>query len=107
MKPVVVLSDAAEDLELGRGFYDSRELGIGDCFVDSLLSDIESLRLFHGIHKMDFGFYRMLSSRFPFGIYYCATDMEVTKFTNGHRPEQSRHPSPSNTHEGSEPHAPQ
>ncbi len=77
MKPVVVPSDAAEDLELGRGFYDSQELGIGDCFVDSLLSDIESLRLFHGIHKMDFGFYRMLSSRFPFGIYYCATDMEV------------------------------
>jgi len=58
MKPVFVLSDAAEDLELGKAFYESQEIGIGDYFVDSLLSDIESLRLFHGIHKMDFGFYR-------------------------------------------------
>lgn len=30
MKTVVVYSDAAGDLEEGRDFYDSRELGIGD-----------------------------------------------------------------------------
>ena len=77
MKPVFVLSDAAEDLELGKSFYDSHKMGIGDYFVDSLLSDIESLRLFHGIHKKDFGFYRMLSNRFPFGIYYDVTETEV------------------------------
>ena len=77
MKPVFVLSDAAEDLELGKAFYDSQEIGIGDYFVDSLLSDIESLRLFHGIHKMDFGFYRVLSNRFPFGIYYVVTKTAV------------------------------
>ena len=77
MKPVFVLEDAAEDLELGKAFYDSQDLGIGDYFVDSLLSDIESLRLFHGFHKRDFGFYRMLSHRFPFGIYYDITDTAV------------------------------
>lgn len=77
MKPVFVLLDAAEDLELGKAFYDSQEKGIGDYFVDSLLSDIESLRSFHGIHKMDFGFYRMLSNRFPFGIYYNITKTAV------------------------------
>jgi hypothetical protein len=77
MKPVFVLEDAAEDLELGKAFYDSQDLGIGDYFVDSLLSDIESLRLFHGIHKRDFGFYRMLSNRFPFGIYYELTEAAV------------------------------
>ena len=49
----------------------------GDYFVDSLLSDIESLRLFHGIHKMDFGFHRMLSNRFPFGIYHDLTEASV------------------------------
>ena len=70
MKPVVVLADAARDLELGRDFYDAQQLGIGDYFVDSLLSDLESLRLFHGIHARQFGFHRMLASRFPFGIYY-------------------------------------
>jgi hypothetical protein len=31
MKPVFVLSDAAEDLELGKAFYESQEIGIGDC----------------------------------------------------------------------------
>ena len=62
MKPVFVLLDAAEDLELGKAFYDSQEKGIGDYFVDSLLSDIESLRSFHGIHKMDFGFYRFITT---------------------------------------------
>jgi hypothetical protein len=39
MKPVFFLSDAAEDLELGKVFYESQEIGIGDYFVDSLLSE--------------------------------------------------------------------
>ena len=43
MKSVVVLADAAEDIEFGRDFYDSQEIGIGDYFSDSILSDIESL----------------------------------------------------------------
>ena len=40
---VVVLDEAAEDLEAGKAFYDSREQGIGDYFIDSLLADIDSL----------------------------------------------------------------
>ena len=77
MKSASILSDAAEDLDLGKSFYDSHKIVIGEYFVDSLLSDVESLRLFHGIHKSDFGFYRMLSNRFPFGIYYDVTEKEV------------------------------
>lgn len=80
MKRVIVLADAARDLELGRNFYDAQQLGIGDYFVDSLLSDLESLRLFHGIHSNHFGFQRMLASRFPFGIYYEETETEVRVF---------------------------
>lgn len=80
MKPVVVLAEAARDLELGRDFYDAQQLGIGDYFVDSLLSDLESLRLFHGIHTLHFGFHRLLASRFPFGIYYDETENEVRVF---------------------------
>jgi len=38
--------------------------------LDSLLADIENLRLFSGIHPLYFEFHRMLASRFPFGIYY-------------------------------------
>ena len=33
-------------------------------------SDLDSLILFAGIHQIYFGFHRMLSKRFPFGIYY-------------------------------------
>jgi hypothetical protein len=80
MKSVVVLEDAAEDIELGRDFYDSQQLGIGDYFSDSILSDIESLALFHGIHSKHLGFHRMLASRFPFGIYYDETPSEVQVF---------------------------
>lgn len=77
MKSVIVLSEAAEDLEIGRDFYDSQDIGVGDYFVDSLLSDIESLRLFHGIHPIHFTYHRMLADRFPFGIYYEITDEVV------------------------------
>lgn len=39
-------------------------------FLDSILSDLDSLILFAGVHPIYFGFHRMLSKRFPFGIYY-------------------------------------
>jgi hypothetical protein len=70
MRKIVVLEEAAEDIERGRAFYELQELGIGAYFEDTILSDIESLGLFHGIHSKHFGFHRMLSERFPFGIYY-------------------------------------
>ena len=67
---VVILEDAAEDMDSGRQFYESREPGIGDYFIESILSDLNSLILYAGIHPLRFGFHRMLSKRFPFGIYY-------------------------------------
>jgi len=67
---VVVLQDAAADMEAGREFYESCEAGVGEYFIDSLLSDLDSLVLYAGIHRRHFGLYRMLSRRFPFGIYY-------------------------------------
>ena len=39
---VVVLEDAAEDIELGRRFYESCEAGVGDYFTESILSDLDS-----------------------------------------------------------------
>ncbi|SRR6266498_2219396 len=71
---VVVLEDAAEDLERGRRFYESCEVGVGDYFSESLLSDLDSLVLFAGIHPLYFRFHRMVSKRFPFGIYYEVED---------------------------------
>lgn len=43
---------------------------LGEYFLDSLLSDIDSLQLFAGIHPWHFGYQRLLSKRFPFAIYY-------------------------------------
>ena len=70
IRTVVILEEAARDLDAGKTFYDEKEEGIGLYFVDSLLSDIESLRLISGIHSKRFGFYRLLSKRFPFAVYY-------------------------------------
>ena len=67
---VVVLEDAANDLESAARFYESCAAGVGDYFFDSVLSDLDSLVLFGGIHSIYFQFHRMLSKRFPFGIYY-------------------------------------
>lgn len=70
IKNVLVLEDVAIDLEDGRYFYDKKELGVGDYFWDSLLSDIESLVIYAGIHSRKYGFQRMLAKRFPYAIYY-------------------------------------
>ena len=67
---VVILEDAAEDLESGAQFYESCATGVGDYFLDSILSDLDSLVLFAGIHPIYFELPRMLSKRFLFGIYY-------------------------------------
>jgi hypothetical protein len=67
---IVVLDDALGDLVDGYRFYEQQERGIGDYFLACLYSDIEALRLYAGIHQKAFGFYRSLSKRFPFVIYY-------------------------------------
>ena len=57
-------------MESGRRFYESREPGVGDYSIESILSDLSSLGLYSGIHPVHLGLHRMLSKRFPFGIYY-------------------------------------
>lgn len=70
IKQIQVLSDAENDLEEGRVFYDNQQQGIGEYFWDSLLSDIESLIIYAGAHSKEYGYYRMSSKRFPYSIYY-------------------------------------
>ena len=65
-----VLSLAEADLLDGFRFYERQSSGVGWYFLEALNSDIESLRLYAGIHRRVFGYHRMLSKRFPFGIYY-------------------------------------
>lgn len=65
-----LLAEAERDLETGADFYESQKEGLGAYFQECLSSDIESLRLYAGIHEQFRGFYRSLSKRFPFSIYY-------------------------------------
>ena len=67
---IEILRSAIADLEEGKHFDDAQEPGIGEYFQDCLFSDIESLVLYGGIHRMVFGFHRSLSKRFPYAIYY-------------------------------------
>lgn len=72
--------DAAEcDLAEGRDFYEKQRAGLGTYFLDTLFSDIDSLQLYAGIHRIFFGkYHRLLSRRFPFAIYYTLSGDTVT-----------------------------
>lgn len=66
-----ILDAARDDLIEGFHFYEDKEAGLGDYFLVNLYSDIESLKVFGGIHRKAFcGYHRALSKRFPFAIYY-------------------------------------
>lgn len=67
---VRILQSAFTDLDEGAAFYDEQQPGVGGYFVDSLLSDIDSLALYGGIHRVIRNYYRALSKRFPYAIYY-------------------------------------
>ena len=67
---IEILDAAREDLVEGGNFYERRETGLGDYFLDCLFSDVESLILFAGVHPIFYGLHRSLSKRFPFAIYY-------------------------------------
>jgi len=77
MRRIVLLAEAAEDLEQAREFYDKQQAGVGEYCVSSLLADLERLALYHGIHGRHHDCFRMLASRFPFGIYYLETERET------------------------------
>ena len=67
---VRILDEAEQDLFDGFRLYEMQDEGLGDYFLDSLFSDIDSLHLYAGIHSVHFGYYRLLSKRFPFAVYY-------------------------------------
>lgn len=72
-----LLESAQEDLLRGYLFYEGQRSGVGDYFVDALTAEIDSLVLYAGIHPIRNGHHRMLSSKFPFAIYYKISGDEV------------------------------
>jgi len=67
---IEILERAEDDLFEGYLFYEEQLAGLGAYFLESLYSDIDSLRLYAGVHRKAYGHYhRMLSKRFPFAVY--------------------------------------
>ena len=71
MHSVRISASAERDLLIGFEFYEIQATGLGQYFLDSLFSDIDSLALHAGIHPKPLaGLHRCLSRRFPFAVYY-------------------------------------
>jgi len=69
------LDQAKRDLIEGYRFYESQQAGLGMHFLENLYSDIESLHRFGGIHRKIYGdYYRLLSKRFPYAMFYKIAD---------------------------------
>lgn len=61
-----ILDRAEDDLAHGFSFYEQQAAGIGTYFLDTLASDIDSLRLYAGIHALHFRqYHRMYRSVSP------------------------------------------
>jgi len=71
---IKILKEAEEDIAIGMSFYESQKDGLGKYFLDSIVSDIESLHIYAGIHIVIADYFRLLSKRFPFSIYYKIND---------------------------------
>jgi hypothetical protein len=75
---IKTLPIANEDLVNGYQFYEKQSQGLGSYFLDSLFPDIEFLLIYYGIHQQFFGnYYRLLSKRFPFAVYYVVEKQDI------------------------------
>jgi hypothetical protein len=74
---IEILDEVENDLVNGYAFYERQPQGLGQYFLDSLFSDLESLHIYAGIHAMHFGFHRLLAKRFPFAVYYRIQDKVI------------------------------
>ena len=75
---IKILDQAEADLIEGFHFYETQQAGIGDYFLSNLYADIESLRLYGGIHLKPYkNYHRLLSKRFPFAVFYTVKDKIV------------------------------
>jgi hypothetical protein len=68
---IKILKSANQDLLDGYYFYEKQAEGLGAYFLDTLFSDIDSLKIYAGVHSIHFEkYHRLLSKRFPFTVYY-------------------------------------
>ncbi|HIP13343.1 MAG TPA: type II toxin-antitoxin system RelE/ParE family toxin [Arcobacter sp.] len=63
-----------EDIYTSQDFYETQSPNLGIYFYDSIIVDLDALKFYAGIHQKYFGFYRMITKRFPYAIYYDIED---------------------------------
>ncbi|MEZ6143470.1 MAG: hypothetical protein R3B84_23115 [Zavarzinella sp.] len=74
---VELRDEALDDLENGAIFYGEQCVGLDDYFLTCLREDIKKLETTGGVHEKYHGFYRSLSNRFPYAIYYLIVEEVV------------------------------
>jgi plasmid stabilization system protein ParE len=68
---ILILDEAKRDLIDGFRFYEDQGVGLGSYFLTNLYSDIDALNNYAGIHSRPYkDYYRLLSQRFPFAVFY-------------------------------------
>ena len=73
-----ILRRALGQLSDGSRFYERQSHGLGSYFRSCLVNDIERLNITAGVHELvPEGFYRAISRRFPFAIYYLLENEEI------------------------------
>ena len=66
-----ILRSARQTVADGITFYERQGAGLGAYFLNSIMSDLRSLKIYAGVHQQYRDtFYRMTCSKFPYSIYY-------------------------------------
>ena len=72
---IEILEEAKRDLVEGFQFYENQQEGLGSYFLANLYADIESLKIYAGIHNKSYApYHRLLSKKFPFAVFYTVED---------------------------------
>jgi hypothetical protein len=75
---IIVLRSARRAIADGIQFYEDQESGLGAYFLDSIMADIRSLKIYAGVHQVfDDRYYRMTCRTFPCSIYYRIENSDV------------------------------
>lgn len=75
---LVLLLEVERDFARGIAFYERQKEGLGDYFKQCLLADLESLKIYAGVHiTVGKNLHRVRSKRFPYAIYYQVKDNVV------------------------------
>lgn len=78
---VRIVEIAMQHIIDGAWFYDEQEFGVGQYFINCIFSDIDRLSVIGGVHEIQpEGFYRMISRRFPYAIYYLIESEDVVVY---------------------------